>query len=152
LNVFIDTSALVKLYHVESGSQVLANFLRSGTAELTIFVSDIARVELHSAFMKKVRMKEMELERANEALSLCDRDIRRFYIVELRERVKELAVELLHSEATEVGLRALDAIQLASARVADKILSIDRFITSDKNLLQVAGQFIETFNPETDSH
>lgn len=150
--MFFDTSALVKLYHVETGSHTLANFLRARRGELTIVVSDIAIVELHSALLKKVRMREMHLDKANEALSLCDSDIRRFYIVELRERVKELAIEFLHSETPDVGLRALDAIQLASARVADTILGIDRFITSDKILLHIAGKFTQTFNPETDSY
>jgi predicted nucleic acid-binding protein len=53
---FLDTSALVKIYHREVGSDFCLN-LYTGQAHLSI--SELARVELQSAVFRKYREKEL---------------------------------------------------------------------------------------------
>ena len=50
---FLDSSALVKVYHIEAGSTVVEELVLSSTA--TLFVSRLSVVEVQSAFAGKVR-------------------------------------------------------------------------------------------------
>ena len=52
MRVFLDTSALVKRYHVEKGTDVIDNLLGS---EHQICISRLSVTELTSAFAIKVR-------------------------------------------------------------------------------------------------
>lgn len=56
MNLFIDTSALVKLYHHEAGTENLNDFLNHYADDLIITIADITRIEFHSAFLRRVRM------------------------------------------------------------------------------------------------
>ena len=55
MNWFVDTSALVKLYHQEIGTD---NFIKSLNQQqnLVITITDISRIECHSALMKCVKI------------------------------------------------------------------------------------------------
>jgi uncharacterized protein len=54
---FLDTSTLVKLYHQELGSEIVEGW--AATPSVQLWVSDLARVELHSVFSRKVREGEL---------------------------------------------------------------------------------------------
>jgi uncharacterized protein with PIN domain len=57
---FFDTSALVKRYHREAGTDVVdAAFAGKGAAKM---ISDISVIECYSAFAKKVRTREISEE------------------------------------------------------------------------------------------
>lgn len=58
MNLFLDTNALVKLYHEEAGTEALSEFLHRHADNLIITISDISRIELHSAFLRRVRTEE----------------------------------------------------------------------------------------------
>ena len=47
MNIFLDTSSLLKLYHKESGTDELLNLI-SGKAE-QIYLSELAKIEFNSA-------------------------------------------------------------------------------------------------------
>lgn len=57
MKVFLDSSALVKLYHEESESKVMQETL-SQSAE-SLILSEIAKLEFHSAIWKKVRIGDL---------------------------------------------------------------------------------------------
>jgi hypothetical protein len=101
--------------------------------------------------MKRVRLKEIVYEKAKRMLSLCERDLKQFYVVESRVSVMQLSVDLLDANAGNTSLRSLDAIQLAAAIITHRTIGIDFFVSSDANQLKVARQFFPTFNAETDS-
>ena len=66
---FLDTSALAKLYHQEQGSETVEGWAADHTIQ--IWLSDLARVELHSVFVRKVRegeLAEAALQTALEAV------------------------------------------------------------------------------------
>lgn len=148
MNVFLDTNAVVKLYHQEAGTDNLTNFLALHQADLIITVSDLTRIELHSTFLKRVRMKQIDLTDAYQVLAAFDHDTQMFNIWEVDSDVKENATALLKNIAHQKSLRTLDAIQLSTAIVSHQIIPIDYFATSDKKLLKVAKDYFPVFNPE----
>jgi predicted nucleic acid-binding protein len=148
MNVFLDTNAVVKLYHQEAGTDNLTNFLSLHQRDLIITISDLTRIELHSTFMKRVRMKQIDFDAAHEVLAAFDHDAQMFNIWEVDGEVKGHATGLLKNVAHKKSLRTLDAIQLATALVSDQIIPVDYFVTSDKKLLKVSGDYFLNFNPE----
>ena len=75
MNLFFDTSALVKLYHKETDTNNLINFLQSDSDNLTLLIADISRLEFRSAIMKRVRIKEIKLKTAQNMLEMFDNDM-----------------------------------------------------------------------------
>lgn len=151
MNLFIDTSALVKLYHKEAGTESLTKLFHHYTNDLVITIADISKIEFHSAFLKRVRTKEIELETVKKVFESFDRDSQLFNVVEVDTVVKNLAIQLLTNIAYQINLRTLDAIQLASAIISNQIVSIDYFVVCDKNLVDVSKKYFHTFNPEIET-
>jgi predicted nucleic acid-binding protein len=69
MNIFLDTNAVVKLYHQENGTDNLTDFLTLHQSDLIITISDLTKIELHSTFLKRVRMKQIDLKAVYQALS-----------------------------------------------------------------------------------
>jgi uncharacterized protein len=112
---YFDSSALVKLSHVEPHSQALLDYLDSGPIEAS--TSIVADVEVRRA-----------LRRAGAA---SDQAVRGFYLVALEEEIRTKAA-LLGSPL----VRSLDAIHLATAlAVRDDDLE---FVTYDDRQAEAA--------------
>ena len=60
MNYFFDSSALIKLYHPELGSQQIAAMF--GGPDRRIIISRLAGVELHSALALKTRTGHLDRE------------------------------------------------------------------------------------------
>ena len=75
MNLFLDTSAIVKLYQDEQGTDNLSNFLTQHASDLILTISDLTPIEFHSAFLRRVRMKEIELDIANQVFSDFKKDM-----------------------------------------------------------------------------
>lgn len=148
MNVFLDTNAVVKLYHQEAGTDNLTNFLILHQTDLIITISDLTKLELHSTFLKRVRMKQIDLKTVYQVFDSFDNDAKMFNVIEVNHEVKKFAITLLNSVAYQRSLRTLDAIQLSSAIVSHQIVPIDYFVTADKKFLKVAKDYFPTFNPE----
>lgn len=136
MTVFADSSALVGLYGDEPG--------RTQARQITdLAVSDLARVEVTSALWSKVRTGELASEDAVllEAWFATDwhgdgEHPPRFAAIPVSPAILERAVALVSRHA----LRALDAIQLASAiagREADP--DLDTFLGFDARLNRAAA-------------
>lgn len=146
MNYFFDTSALVKLYHAETGSDCLEAELSKYAEDLVVSVSDISRIEFYSVVLKKVRTKEIKLEKARQALDLFEQDWNEFNCITVDATVKANALDLLQKFAPTSNLGTLDALQLSTALLAHRTLPIDCFVTSDKRLLSFAGMYFNTFS------
>jgi predicted nucleic acid-binding protein len=72
MNVFVDTNAIVKLYHREVGTDNLTNFLILHQSDLIITISDLTKIELHSTFLKRVRMKQIDLKTVYQVFDSFD--------------------------------------------------------------------------------
>lgn len=143
---FLDTSALVKLYHEEQGSVEVERLAADLATSLA--VSEIARVELHSAFARKVRQGQLTDSAFQEVLTCFRDDLdHRYQVVPVDAATFETAIGLLLQHGTTSPLRTLDALQIASAQAVET--SELTFVTADTKLLTVALLvFGRVMNPE----
>ena len=108
---FLDTSAVVKIYHEEDHSGEMIDLYES---ELVLVLSELAIVEFHSAGLRKFREDEID----EEALVMVnDRFLQdlvdRYEVMDFCPAVTDEAVRLLNIHARHHALRTLDAFQLA---------------------------------------
>ncbi|MBF0451300.1 MAG: type II toxin-antitoxin system VapC family toxin [Candidatus Magnetomorum sp.] len=148
MNVYLDTSALIKLYHCENGSKELLAFLQQNADDLILTIADITRTEFHSAFLRRVRTKDISLEAINKIFEAFDHDLHMFNLIKVDDTVKQLSVILLDNIAHQKGLRTLDAYQLSAALFCNQFLQVDIFVSSDQKFLKVAKDFFSIFDPE----
>ena len=131
MRIFLDTSSLFKLYHVETGTADLEKLFSKGKIT-TIFLSEISKVEFTSTVWKKVRTKEITESEAQTTLKLFEADFAKYTFVATDSMIVEQA-RLLTSKYGIQGLRTLDSIQLSTA--VSLLLQATIFITAD-NLLK----------------
>ena len=143
MSVFADTSAVVKLYADEYGSREVRGL------EGSLVVSQMTRAEVPAALWRKHRVGEIGVEDTRILVAEFEADYfgtpgeeRRFSAVRVTAEILEEAVRLTAVH----GLRAYDAVQLASAKA---VRSADPSCTScavfDKNLRAAAA--MEGFRP-----
>ena len=147
---FLDTSALIKYYVTETGSGWLDSTIVQLSANL-LLISRITVVEVRSALARRRREASIQPSDHADALSALSEDcLLRFRFVEFEAPVVDLAGELLDRNV----LRAYDAVQLASALVANKLmtganLAPITFVCADSNLLaaaQITGLLVDNPN------
>jgi predicted nucleic acid-binding protein len=70
LRYFLDTSALIKLYHEEEGTEVVDNLVSQN--QPVIVISDLSGLEMVSAMSRKVRAQEIKPETFTAVLIALD--------------------------------------------------------------------------------
>jgi len=130
--LFCDTSALVKLYISEDGSDEVH---QARDCVDTVAVSRLAWVEMHSALARLVR-ESPEMQAIQDAVKArLAEDWPSYAVVEPRQAVMEAAAEYTDAFA----LRAYDAVQLASAyHLQQQTGLIILFACFDRRLNQAA--------------
>lgn len=109
--LFLDTSALVKLYLFESGSDLVREHATQAEA---VLVSRIAWVEAHAAFARRAREEPADAAAIEEAKKVLRQDWGRYVVLDIDQELVELAAEY----ADTFALRAYDSMQLAAAHRA----------------------------------
>lgn len=109
--LYLDTSALVKLYAEEPGREEVENAVREARV---VAVSEIGYVEARSALARKEREGSFSTDEHDEAVAQLQQDYREVYLSrpitgDLVARAGELA--------RKHALRAYDAVHLATALV-----------------------------------
>jgi len=140
---FLDTSALVKLYVREPGTDEMLR-LASQAGQSQMAIISVASVELRAAVRRRERMEDLGHEKASALLDLFDEHVRDS--VFLRQPLTEAAIETALRLIDDHALRAYDALQLAACL----IISGERpvFCCSDKALLDAAGsEGLAVFDP-----
>jgi len=141
---FVDTSALVKRYIREDGS----DWLRKEIARHDVLISQLTPIELGAALSKRFRegsISEFVFHQARRAM-LLQLVEGRYATLDLSQRVVSQALSLTFRQQ----LRAYDAVQLATALVASIEVDPRRFvfITADEKLAAVSlAQGLRTENP-----
>ena len=110
---FFDTSALVKRYHREVGTDVVdAAFADNDAIRM---ISDMGVIEFCSAFAKKVRAGEITEEDFRETIKEIAEDIQigAIRLTYFGDSDKREAAALIEKHGLSKNLRTLDAIQLA---------------------------------------
>jgi predicted nucleic acid-binding protein len=149
VNYFFDSSALIKLYHPELGSQRVAAMFDG--PDRRIIISRLTGVELHSALALKTRTGHLDRERS-AALRI------RFLNDVASGAIALVAVSEFHYPAAErliirygegQGLRTLDALQLAVALEVQDLVGVEALVAADKILCEVATlEGFAVINPE----
>jgi len=148
MNLFLDTNALIKIYHQEKGTENFTQFLSDVSGELIITISDLTHIEVHSVFLKKYREKKITKTGLTKIFELLDKDFQKFNVVVSDQFIKNIALQLIDNIGTKYNLTTLDSFQLASAVYFNNYSKIDSFVSSDKKLLNIAKEFFQIINPE----
>jgi predicted nucleic acid-binding protein len=148
MNLFLDTSAVVKIYHQEKGTEKFSQYLERISEELFLTTSDLTKIELHSALLKKYREKEIPEKNLTEVFQLFDKDFQKYNIIFVDSIIKNVALFMLDLFGMKYGIRTLDSLQLATAIFSNNYSKIDYFVSADKKLLIVANEFFQIINPE----
>lgn len=137
MSAFLDTSALIKYFVEETGTEEIKRLIES---EMLLWVSELATVEGVSALAKKVRNREIS---AGEFYGLLYEllaffDSGRCEIIPLDDAEKERARTILSTWALSHSLSSLDALHLAAAVRAREGIDPMEFYSADRRLLAAA--------------
>ena len=135
MTVFLDSSALVKRYANEPESDAVQ------AVSEPVIASDLAAVEVPAALWRKHRVGEIS---ATDAQVLCRRFLTDIsastrdsdtVLIEVGEDILRSAIDLVARHP----LRAYDAVQLASALAASRLIGRCPFGCFDEQLIDAAA-------------
>jgi uncharacterized protein len=117
-NYFFDSSALVKRYNSEIGTNWVLQIYRPSSNNI-IHIAQITLVEVIAALTRRAKVKSKGIG-YTKSIKRFERDIKdRFSVFKINDSIISQAMKL----AVKYGLRGYDAVQLASALYAEKELS-----------------------------
>ncbi len=144
MNLYFDTSALVKFFHVETATEEVTKMINS--KDNNIYISELAKLEFYSALHRRLRNNEIDIHSLKRAVKGFDVQILQFYVEPLTNTAVIEAGNLLKTFAADYGLRTLDALHLSTF----KLISEENwyFVTSDKTLQKVVNALsFKAINP-----
>lgn len=133
---YLETSALVKLYVLEPGTERLVR-IASAVSENRLVVLALSAVETRSAIRRRERAGDIDSRAATFMLDRLQRHMEsRFLRQAVSDAVLDAALEMIDRYA----LRAYDAIQLAGCLTLKTTGGADApiFVCSDRQLLDAA--------------
>jgi predicted nucleic acid-binding protein len=130
MNIFFDSSAFIKKFIQENGSEEVDDYCQKASM---LGLSIICLPEMMSALNRKVREGNLSLENYLYLKEQIAEDIKDTQIVNLIPEVVEESISLLENN----NLRSLDALHLSCAIKWNSEL----FISSDKRQIQAAKNF-----------
>jgi predicted nucleic acid-binding protein len=142
---FLDTSALVKLYVQEPGTERLLHLV-SNSSENRIAVLSLSVVEVRSAIRRRQRTGDIDQDAANLILDSLQKHMESKF---LRQVVNNALIDTALEMVDRYTLRAYDAIQLAGCLVLGAIeRRTSTFVCSDRELLNAArSENVAVFDP-----
>jgi len=135
---YLETSALVKLYVREPGTERLLSLAdRSGDNQLAILA--LAQVEFRSAVRRRERNGEIPALVATQLLEVFKRHVEGRFIT---QAVTDFVLDLASMLVDRYALRAFDAVQLAGyvALKTSAGADVPVFVCADQELLTAARQ------------
>lgn len=146
MNLFFDTSALLKFFHNEIGSENVTKLLIS--PDNNIYISELAKIEFISSIHRLFREKELTVDVLEEIIKRFERTILKYKIEPIETKIVLESISLLKDFAQKASLRSLDAIQLATFNLfQDEGWA---FVTTDNKLATTATNIgLNVINPIT---
>lgn len=140
---FFDTSALVKRYYEERGSETVDEFVEASDADLVI--TSLSIIETVSAFRRKQNREEIDPSQVDRLLgAFFEEALSEFDILPMSESLYGFSFDLV----IEDDLRTLDSLQLSAALSTATEESSPTFVCADRELIAVAeDRGLETVNP-----
>jgi uncharacterized protein len=143
---YLETSALVKLYVKEPGTERLLR-LAARVNNHRFVVLTLTRVEMHSAIRRRQREGDIDGPVADRLLNQFEQHLETRFIKQvLNDSLIDLATSLVNRHA----LRAYDAVQLAGCLMLKENSASDEpsFVCSDQRLLVAAeNEGLACFDP-----
>lgn len=115
MKYFFDTSALVKLFQVENGSEKVEEIVTDPDNDL--WVLDLVRIEFLSSIYRRYRNKDISEKDVEIVINSFNEQLIEFNQQFLGTAVLYEAEQLMNEYAKEYGLRSLDALHLAAFRI-----------------------------------
>lgn len=136
MNLYFDTSALVKYFHNENGTDVVTELIHN---EVNIcWILEIAHLELSSAVYRRYRNNEINDEQLATTLSGFKKESLRFNIEPLNNLTVKEALELMNQFGKSYGLKTLDSLHIASFTL---IANNDwKMVSSDKVMCTIVKE------------
>ena len=138
MDLYLDTSALVKLYLAEPDR---ANVVDAVESASRITTSVITYAEARSAFSRRLREAAISGEQHSTIVQAFDVNWRMFDRIPVLDDIAYMAGEVAH----QLALRGLDALHLASAVWMQRNLPDLVFFTYDTRLLEAARQVVPVY-------
>ena len=126
---YFDSSSLVKFVITEIGSEENLNIWNLSSEKVT---SQLARTEMYSTLMRRVREGSMPASAVRGRLDAMDKLFSDVVLVDITSEVIDASCELVK----ELPLKSADAIHLATALM----VRADLFSSSDKKLCAAASE------------
>jgi len=160
---FLDTSALIKYYHEEKGSDRVKEIIDAAAGKkaekredehgkVQIYISELSVVEFRSTLFKKFRMGTITAEDRIGTVNLFDSDILggKFSIIPIESAHLQRAIGLLEDYADQFALRTLDSLQLATAlAIREGLKEAVEFVCADQTSIEIAEKCgLIALNPE----
>jgi predicted nucleic acid-binding protein len=141
--IYLDSSALVKRYVAESGSDAMDRLLADHPYAAT---SRLAYPEILSALNRKQRAREFSTRILGELVKAFESDWGRLFILEFDDELLPIIRKTVHRYA----IRGADAVHLSSAMWLRSVLKEDVvFACADARLLDAArSERLVAFHPE----
>ncbi len=145
--LYLDTSALVKIYFREDGTEAIRRLAHPDAGHRLAILS-LSRVEFRAAVRRRARLGDIDARLADEVIGNFGRQLATvFQMQPVNEAVLEKAAEAIDRH----GLRAYDAMQLGGCLALRATLGNEietRFVCSGVELLDAARrEGIEVINP-----
>jgi len=135
LILYLDTSALVKLYAQEEGSEIVRHAV---TQSRLVAGSLICYAEARSAFARKARSGDITATALKKYKQEFERDWERIHQLAVDEALVRKAAELCERH----GLRATDALHLATADILQaSVRATVTFACFDRGLRSAAEAY-----------
>ena len=140
--IYLDSSALVKRYVREEGTDFVRSIL--GGDDL-IATSKLSYPEILSALMRKVRAGEIERKTFNGIVDMFDKDWDHVLVLDFHNDLLQIVKMLIGKHP----LKAADAIHLSSALWLKASSKAEvTFVASDSSLLKAArAEKLQVMNP-----
>lgn len=145
MNYFFDTSALVKLYHKENGTDQILDIYNSKSV---IFISELTKLEFLSSVHRKFRESIINSDILNILIEIFKIDIdNRFKLLNFSSLIIETASDIILKYNKTKFLRTLDIIQISFFEIFCE--KDDTFVCSDIRLNEfLIEKSYKSLNPE----
>ncbi|MCF6148401.1 MAG: type II toxin-antitoxin system VapC family toxin [Candidatus Kuenenia sp.] len=139
--IYLDTSALVKKYVAEEGSENIVTIMQNSV----IATSRLTYPEILSAFVRRFRAGDITNNKLKEIVKDFESDWDCFTILDIHEEL----LPIIKNITEKHYLRGADSIHLSSALWLKNTLNEDvAFVASDTNLLNAASsENLNSINP-----
>jgi len=136
LIIYLDTSALIKLYIIENGSVLINKITAENAASLPVW--DLHIIEFHNALKLKVFRGELTGEESRQLSTLFkERKKAGIYYTPELDREEHTNLCLKYTDfSPKFGCRSLDIMHVAAAA----LFKVDQFITFDSRQAALAKE------------